>query len=463
MKVLLTGATGLIGKEIGKLLVQKGHEVLAVSRSRSRAELELPFKAQFIEWNGGIETFPTAVMESVDAVVNLMGENLADQRWSANFKKHLYDSRVFSTRSLVSSALNAKNLKVWVQGSAVGFYGEAKSQTVFDEESPRGKSYLAELCEDWEGETELLNDSVRRVIVRTGVVFSHKGGAFAQMHGPMMNGLGGALGSGEQKMSLIHLEDMARFMVHAIENESTQGIYNAVAEDPIRQKELAQKMALGLQVKLGPSVPGFALRIAMGEMADTILENQPVISKRLKEAGFSLKYPTAHDIVNEVTSWFQNPVDQNSSAFVVFAEQFVPHSIDKVFAFFSSAKNLESLTPDFLHFEIQKVSTPEIVKGTHIEYQLKIHGIPVNWLTEITDWNPPYQFVDLQLKGPYALWHHEHRFEEVEGGTLITDWVRYRVPLGKLGQWVGLSKVRSDIGEIFKFRRQKIKSVNWSS
>jgi uncharacterized protein (TIGR01777 family) len=456
MKVLLTGATGLIGKEVGKLLVAKGHEVVAVSRSASRAKSELPFKATCVEWAGSDAAFDRTVMESVDAVINLMGENLVDQRWSADFKKKISDSRILGTRALVESASQSKKLQTWIQGSAIGFYGEAKDATIFDEASLMGEGFLPELCQAWESETAVLPKSVRTAIVRTGIVFSHQGGAFPQMFTPLMNGLGGNLGSGRQKMSLIHLDDMAALIVHLLETATARGVYNGVAATPISQKELTDQLCQSLNVNRGPSVPAFALRLAIGEMANSILENQPVISTRQSEVGFKLKYPSVDQIVKEVTSWHHNPIHPEQSAFVMYSEQFVAQPLDHVFTFFSDAHNLEKLTPDFLKFKIEKVSTPTIEKNTRISYSLKIHSVPVTWLTDIAVWDPPHRFVDNQLKGPYSLWYHEHQFEAVEGGTLMKDWIRYRLPLGKLGQFTALSKVKSDIAEIFKHRRRVI-------
>ena len=137
-------------------------------------------------------------------------------------------------------------------------------------------------------------------------------------------------------------------------------------------------------------------------------------------------------------------------------KQFVPSGRKDVFSFFSKAENLEVLTPTWLNFHIQKKSTPEIEKGTLIDYQLKIHGVPVKWRTEIREWNPDSSFVDFQLKGPYNKWHHLHTFEDVPGGTLICDEVTFKIPGWIFGNLL-LPLIRKDVGEIFKYRQTKIK------
>jgi ligand-binding SRPBCC domain-containing protein len=127
-----------------------------------------------------------------------------------------------------------------------------------------------------------------------------------------------------------------------------------------------------------------------------------------------------------------------------------------VFSFFSEASNLEKITPPWLHFRILSQSTPKIEKGTLIDYRLRLHGIPIKWRTLIADWNPTHDFVDTQLKGPYKLWHHTHIFEAQNGGVLMTDRVKYQVPLGTLGRWAAGNFVKKDIEEIFRYRKEII-------
>lgn len=134
----------------------------------------------------------------------------------------------------------------------------------------------------------------------------------------------------------------------------------------------------------------------------------------------------------------------------------MPRPLDEVFSFFSDAANLESLTPLSLRFRILTVSTPQVQAGTLIRYRLSLHGIPFGWTTEIRTWDPPHGFTDVQLRGPFALWHHTHRFESQAEGTLIEDIVRYRVPFGLIGRVVNRIKVRRDVKEIFRYRGERI-------
>jgi ligand-binding SRPBCC domain-containing protein len=138
------------------------------------------------------------------------------------------------------------------------------------------------------------------------------------------------------------------------------------------------------------------------------------------------------------------------------SEQWIPRPINEVFGFFADARNLEEITPPWLHFRILAMDSGAISEGTEIRYRLRLHGIPIRWRTEIRHWNSPYRFVDVQTSGPYKLWHHMHRFEAHEGRTKMIDVVRYRLPFGALGRLVHALKVRGDVRLIFDYRRQRI-------
>ena len=146
-------------------------------------------------------------------------------------------------------------------------------------------------------------------------------------------------------------------------------------------------------------------------------------------------------------------------AFVFSAEQFVPRSIDEVFDFFSRAENLQQLTPGWLHFKILSVDPNPVRKGTCIRYALRWRVFPLRWTSEILEWEPPYRFVDLQVKGPYRRWHHEHRFVSENGGTRIYDEVQYDLPFGLLGSLAHRFKVKHDVETIFAFRKQAVRTI----
>jgi len=152
-------------------------------------------------------------------------------------------------------------------------------------------------------------------------------------------------------------------------------------------------------------------------------------------------------------------ISKTPEGYLLESEQWVARPVSEVFEFFSRAENLETLTPAFFGFKVLDMNTPKLGEGTLIRYRLKVHGFPMGWTTRIEEWVPGVRFVDNQLKGPYALWHHTHTFETKDGGTLMRDRVRFRLPLGPLGDFFGGWLVKRDVGEIFRFRRTTIERL----
>lgn len=451
MRVLLTGATGLIGKEIGKMLAEKGHHLFVVTRSPSKAREQLPFPCELIEGDLNQHALHDSRLQTIEGVINLMGEPIIGGRWTEQKKKDIYNSRVQGTKNLVSSL--PENLKVFVSGSAMGFYGDRPDE-ILNEESSAGTDYLANVCVDWE---KAAHQSPGRVVcVRTSIVLAQNGGALDQMLFPFRAGVGGSLGDGKQWMSWIHLEDIAGLFVFALENENVQGALNGSAPQPVTNKEFSKKLAASLGKSLGPAVPLIGLKALFGEASVTLVASTRMSEDKALRLGYQFKYADLSHALEDICAPYKQGED------FVYSEQFLPHPPEKVFPYFQNAHNLERLTPPTLSFNIQKVSTEEIQQGTLIDYKLKIHGLPVSWKTEIDEWTPPYKFVDNQLKGPYSLWHHTHEFRPFCGGTLMVDRVRYKLPFGYVGWICAQHFVKKDVQSIFAYRRKFISALEES-
>lgn len=455
MKVLITGATGLIGKEIGKRLAEAGHEISVVTRNPERARLELPFPAQVFRWEGDREAFPVEALKGQEAVIHLAGEPIAGGRWTADRKRRIRNSRVHGTRRLVDAILENReasaSLQIFVSGSAIGIYGD-RGDDVLTEESPIGEGFLAEVVRDWEKEAERLEtaSAVRVSIVRTGVVLSRRGGALEKMLPIFTRGLGGKLGYGQQWMSWIHMDDIARLFIFCLENEKARGIYNGVAPEPSRNDRFTIELARSVGRPVFLPVPETALKAALGEMSVALLGSQRVRPERVLDAGFQFEHGELVDALRELGEPFRGGQHE------LVAEQWVPRPPEEIFPFFCRETNLEELTPPFLNFHVVGKSTPEIGEGTLIDYKLKLHGIPLKWQTRIEEWSPNRKFVDTQVSGPYRKWHHTHEFLPLAGGTLMRDRVLYRLPLGWAGDAAAGWKVSRDVAAIFAYRKEKI-------
>ncbi|MGE0763876.1 MAG: TIGR01777 family oxidoreductase [Bdellovibrionales bacterium] len=448
MKILMTGATGLIGKELGIELTKQGHQVLLISRDRQKAEHQAPFPCQVIEGDLSSGPIQDSRLSQVEVVIHLLGESVAEKRWSKAQKNKILDSRVKSTQHLIASLTQAP--KAFLSASAVGFYGDRKEEELAEDSAP-GRDFLAGVCVAWENAVDQIHakfQNTRIVKMRIGLVLSAQGGALEKMLPPFQAGFGGALGNGRQWMSWIHIQDLVSLFMHALNNASMSGAVNAVAPKPEINRDFSKLLAQSVRRWLGPSIPGPALKILFGEMAQVLLASQKALPQKALQSGFVFQFP-------DLSAAFKNilAAQRQGEEFFV-TKQYLPQPPEEVFRFFSRAENLESITPDILNFKVIGMTTEKIQKDTLIDYKLKIRGIPAHWRTKIETWNPPHDFVDTSLKGPYRLWHHTHTFEKLGPGTLMTDRVRYVLPLGYMGWLAAVSLVKSDVKAIFDFRRQ---------
>ncbi|NUN05186.1 MAG: TIGR01777 family protein [Bdellovibrio sp.] len=448
MNVLITGATGLIGKELGKILADKGHNIIVVSRNAKRAAMTLPFPCKVIEGDLLREPLEKDALKSVDAVINLMGEPVVGTRWSEAQKKKIYDSRVVGTRNLIASL--PAQLKAFISGSAIGFYGDCKDKVCAENQTP-GSDFLARVTTDWEAEAKKAPGRI--AIIRTGIVLSAHGGALEQMLFPFKAGVGGALGNGKQWMSWISIQDIANLFVFALENEQVQGPLNGAAPHPVTNMQFSKALAKSLDRNLGLPVPVLAIKALYGEAAQTITSSVRTSAQYVESLGFKFEHPYLPEYLHHLCAPWRAREE------IFYSEQFIPVAPEKLFTFFKDPYNLEQITPPTLSFHIKKVSAKEIQQGTLIDYVLKIRGVPAKWKTEIGEWNPPFKFVDRQLSGPYSLWHHTHEFRPFCGGTLMTDRVRYKLPMGFLGWITAGAFVKSEVTQIFKYRREVISAL----
>lgn len=457
MRILMTGATGLIGKEIGKRLVDDGHQITALVRDTDLARRTLPFPAKLVKWHGGGDSssdgsndISNDAMKDVEAIINLAGESIAGGRWTDDRKKKIIDSRILGTRALVKAARRHESVKVFVSGSAVGFYGDRKDE-VLDEDSGKGTGFLADVAARWEEELNALDETkVRVVAVRTGVVFDRHGGALQKLFPLFEKGVAGHLGNGQQWMSWIHLDDISRLFVFALENQNVRGPINGSAPEAVRNDRFTLELARALGKPVFLPVPEAALKVALGEMSSAVLGSQRAVPKKAQALGFVFQ----HGEIVEALQSIAGPLKGGHHE--VFSEQWLPLKPEAIFPFYCDEKNLEVLTPPFLKFRVLNKSTAEMSEGTLINYRLSLHGLSFKWQTRIQDWSPNKRFVDMQLKGPYQNWHHVHDFIPLGGGTLIRDRVTYKLPFGLLGDTFAGWKVTGDVEKIFAYRREVI-------
>ncbi|PIN06249.1 putative nucleoside-diphosphate sugar epimerase [Handroanthus impetiginosus] len=302
MIVSVTGATGFVGKRLVQRLHKDNHRVRVLTRSRLKALSIFPARdfpgiviAEEPEWRNCIQ--------GSTAVVNLAGMPIST-RWSAEIKKEIKDSRVKATSKVVdiiNSSQDELRPKVLISATAVGYYGTSETQ-VFDEQSPSGNDYLAEVCREWEGAALKVNKDVRLALIRIGVVLGKEGGALAKMIPLFQMFAGGPLGSGKQWFSWIHVDDLVNLIYEALSNPSYEGVINGTAPNPVRLSEMCSHLGSVLGRPSWLPVPEIALKAVLGEGACVVLEGQKVLPNRAKELGFPFKYPYVKDALKAIIS-----------------------------------------------------------------------------------------------------------------------------------------------------------------
>jgi uncharacterized protein (TIGR01777 family) len=452
MKIVVAGATGFVGTPLVRDLLAAGHSVTALSRDVGRAARRLPARCRVLGWDAARPLEPSA-LRGADAVVHLAGEGIADTRWSAARKRAIRASRVDTSAALVHALgqlRTSERPRVLVSASAIGWYGD-QGDTLLDERSAPGTGFLADVCSDWEQavfKAQALG--VRTVAVRIGVVLGRDGGALVPLLPLFRLGLGGRVGSGRQWFSWIHLQDLVGLLRYVVEHPDAAGPINGVAPEPVTNATFTAELGRALRRPTLFPVPAAALRVAFGAMSAVLLGSQRVQPQAAQRLGFAFRHPTLRSALEDLCADLSHEL---------IVEQPLARRPEEVFPFFSDLANLERITPAFLRFRVLGTTTAPIGKGTLINYALRLHGIPLRWQSRIESWAPNRLFVDVQTRGPYALWHHTHEFEPDDGGTIIRDRVRYRLPFGALGDWLGGGLVRRDLAAIFDFRRQRIQEL----
>jgi uncharacterized protein len=295
MKILVTGSSGLVGTPLCRSLRADGHTVMRLTRSGSSSQASQ--LAEAIRWEPPTGSLDLAAMEAADAVVHLAGASIAQGRWTQARKDILRSSRVDSTRHLVSGITKLKQKpRVFISGSAIGYYGDRSDETLTESSAP-GNDFLARLCCDWEAAaTEAERLGIRTVMLRFGIILDAQGGALPRMLLPFRLGAGGRLGSGKQWMSWFALEDAVALIRYTIENASLRGPVNAVSPNPVMNTEFTRTIAKVLHRPALFPAPRFALRLALGEMADALLfSSQRVLPQKL----FALRYTFLHSDLRE--------------------------------------------------------------------------------------------------------------------------------------------------------------------
>lgn len=296
--IVIAGGTGYIGQALTSLLENRGYQVRILTTKKEKSDGKKYFywqpKAKAIDENAWID---------INALINLAGENIGEKTWTEKRKKEILDSRVISTDFLLQEVKDRHiKLDVYISASATGYYGALTNEKTYTEEDSSFHDFLGETCQIWENAAKSFGRSgIRTVNIRTGVVISRNSTALNKMAFPVKLGLGSALGNGQQFVPWIHLEDLCNIYLKALADENMHGAYNAVSPEFINNKNFIKELAYALKKPFFmPAVPAPLLRLALGEMADLVLEGSKIQPKRLIELKFKFRYESLKSALKEI-------------------------------------------------------------------------------------------------------------------------------------------------------------------
>ena len=304
--VLISGGTGLIGSSLSQYLIERGYEIIILTRQKNKVS-ENP-KIKYCFWNIEKELIDKEVVLTADHIIHLAGAGVMDKKWTADYKKKILESRTKSAELIINCLKeNEHPVKTFVSASAIGYYGEdakiLERKDGFIESDLPSKDFLGETCLLWEASVELVTAlGVRLIILRTGIVLSKNGGALKEFKSPLRFGLATILGNGKQIISWIQIDDLCRMYCEAIENKYLHGTYNAVAPEPVSQKKLILILANKMRNKFFTPVhvPVFILKLFLGKRSIEILKSATVSGRKIKATGFTFLYPSIESAINEL-------------------------------------------------------------------------------------------------------------------------------------------------------------------
>lgn len=451
MRILITGATGLVGRHLCKALLEAGHSLTVVTRCQKKYDELVGLPAFILEHDLNQGVISSSVLEAIEVIIHLAGENIGGSKWTKNFKQKLHNSRVLTTQNLLDSfkPLKQKVLSTVISASGIDIYPPSDQE--YHEETPTtNKSFLSHLCQEWEKSAieRAKHLNIRSIQARFGLVLSRDSKVLEEMEPFARKGLLGRISGKDFWMSWIYIEDLIRALIFCIENTQIQGPINCTSPHPCLHSDFIRTLNQSFGKKDFLPAPKTLLSLFKGDLIHSVTKSHKVIPRQLESMGFSFHFK---DIASTLTSMYQDfQATLRYEGWLWF-----PQSIEKVFEFCTFLENVKKISPPWIKFQLNKENPLKITKDTEFGYTFCIHRLTIKTKAKIVAYKKPYFFADENIKGGFFhKWHHKHYFKTLAGGTLVTDQISYQLPKGL--NLLGSFWAKSDIKKIFDYRHQKM-------
>lgn len=451
MNILITGASGFLGKKLTFELLKKGHKLTLVSRTQKR----FTCPHTFLQWDISKKPLPFKCLKEIDAIIHLAGEPIAEKKWLKDQKQKIYNSRVQGTKNLVQSIQShPNNVRIFISASAIGIYGNHGEREI-TEASSFGNDFLSKVCQSWEAASQSLieNKNIRLCYARFGLILDRDGGILKKLQPIYRCRLASPLSTGQQWMSWIHSKDAVGMLIYALENKSVKGAFNATAPMPITNKSFTLLLSKAMQARPLHKLhaPRFILRASLGEITQMILCSQQVLPEKMFNWGYSFKFKELKQALNDIFRTLPQ-------FHFLRSQQWFSASAEQVFDYLTEFSCAKELIFPKANIHFIKTSTPKPTLNSLIEYQLKTKGFSKQINYRISRWNPPNEFTN-QVDSRSIHLLHNHKLQKLGSGTLVTDSIYYKPQSRVINQLFVNPLLANHSQKALDYRYEKLENI----
>lgn len=443
--ILLVGASGFIGSEIGLHLSRYGCTIRGIDNSTPSGQAVMPYPCQYTYWDH-TKPIPIALGFDVDVIINVAGVAMPNEKWTEEHRQSIVESRVEITKRCVEFA-NFHHIHLMLQMSWTGYYGDTRD-TWTNESFPPGTSITAGWCVAWENATGALSKKTRLVIMRSSAVFSPRGGPLMDLVDEYALGFGASLRNHDYILSWVHIADFLSFISHAIADQSFRGVYNVCSPEPtdysIAHRELKKYYPTGMNIP----IPIFVVRLALGVQANLVLQSSRILPKRLLGRGFVFKFPSFDTAIKDLLDYKINNLT------VSYDQFYLPVHRKQAYKKLATVSNWAHLYPKSLGLSVTTTTSPTIREGTEVGYSLRYLNVAMTWKEKVFNCDPGHAYQVVQLHGPFTIYEISRTFTEIGNGTLYEVMQRYQLPYGPILNYMANKRIKKTHKEVRAYQQQ---------